>query len=93
MATPLPQKVTTSSQVICQELDGEMVILDLQQEQYFGLNEAGTRMWQLMSDGCPTDQIVGMMQSEFDVDENTVRADLADLIDKLVKANLLKRAA
>ena len=85
--------VTISKEVICQELDGEMVILDLQQEQYFGLNEVGTRIWQLLSEGRKADGIVSTIVSEFDVSADTVRTDLADLTAQLKKANLAAKAA
>lgn len=92
MADKLPQRITTSPDVICQELDGEMVILDMQQEQYFGLNDVGTRMWQMLSQGHHTDQIVHILLGEFDIDETTLRGDLAALIHQLKEAKLARAA-
>ena len=37
-----------SEEVLSQEVNGETVLLDLEGEAYFGLNEVGTRIWQLL---------------------------------------------
>ncbi|MBT6125779.1 MAG: PqqD family protein, partial [Halieaceae bacterium] len=44
----LNQVVTLSPDVISQEVSGETVLLDLNSEHYFGLDEVGTRIWQLI---------------------------------------------
>ena len=41
----LNQTVTLSPEVISQEVSGETVLLDLESENYFGLDEVGTRIW------------------------------------------------
>ena len=37
-----------SDEVLSQEINGETVLLDLESESYFGLNEIGTRIWQVL---------------------------------------------
>jgi len=44
----LAQKVTFAETVFAQEVDGEMVLLDMESENYFGLDEVGTAIWQAM---------------------------------------------
>ena len=39
-------KIQISPDVLSQEVNGETVLLDLEGESYFGLNEVGTRVWQ-----------------------------------------------
>ena len=43
----LNQTITLSPDVISQEVSGETVLLDLESENYFGLDAVGTRIWQL----------------------------------------------
>ena len=40
----LNQSISLSPDVISQEVSGETVLLDLQTENYFGLDEVGTRI-------------------------------------------------
>jgi len=42
-------RVAVPSHVLVRVLDGESVFLNLETERYFGLDETGTRMWQLLT--------------------------------------------
>ena len=44
----LPQRATLSSEALFQDISGEGVILDLKSSSYFGLDEVGVRLWQLL---------------------------------------------
>jgi hypothetical protein len=46
----LNKKITFADTVFAQEVDGEMVLLDMNSENYFGLDEVGTAIWQAMQD-------------------------------------------
>ena len=85
---PLPQ-VRILSQVLFQVLEGESILLDLQQEQYFGLNEVGTRFWQLLAETADVPAVAAQLLAEFDVDEATLHQDLADLIAALLANGLV----
>jgi len=42
-------RAATPANVLVRILDRESVLLNLETEQYFGLDETGTRMWQLVT--------------------------------------------
>ena len=46
----LPQIVKISAEVLAQEIGEETVLLGMNSESYFGLDEVGTRIWQLMQE-------------------------------------------
>jgi len=89
MNTPAYSKLKISTDVLSQEVGGETVLLDLQSENYFGLDEVGTRFWLLLQEGNDLSQIVGQLQDEYDVQEQQLKQDLDDLIKKLVGAGLI----
>ena len=49
MADPLTRRVTPGPDVLVQEVDRECVILDLDSQQFYGLDDVGTRMWQALT--------------------------------------------
>jgi hypothetical protein len=81
--------VTISPDVLFQELNGEAVLLDLKTERYFGLDDIGTRMWQLLDGNGHVEAAYARLLQEYEVDETTLRHDLADLIDRLAEAGLI----
>ena len=90
MTLSLPTHVSLASNVIFQELDDESVLLNLTDEKYYALNEVGTRIWQLLNENSDVNSMVEQLLAEYDgVNETTLRADLADLIDKLSDVNLI----
>ncbi len=89
MPSTLPQRVTISPDVLLQELNGEAVLLDLKTERYYGLDDIGTRMWQLLDSNGQVEAACARLLQEYEVDETTLKDDLAELIDKLAEAGLI----
>lgn len=88
--TALPKRVKISDSVLFQEISGEGVLLNMESEQYFGLDEIGARFWQLLStSGGDTAAALESLHAEYAVERETLRADLANLVDHLKKENLL----
>jgi hypothetical protein len=83
------QTITISKEALSQEVNGETVILDLNSESYFGLDEVGTRIWQLLQENGDVQQTFDVMLDEFDVDAERLHQDLNELVDKLKEAGLV----
>ena len=81
--------LTPSPEVAFTDVEGETVLLNLQTERYYGLDEVGTRFWQLLTEHERVEAVVPLMLAEFDVDEATLRQDLTSLISELTEAGLL----
>jgi Coenzyme PQQ synthesis protein D (PqqD) len=75
--------------VVFRDLDGEAVILDLGSGTYFGLNQVGTRVWQLISEGSDESHIVDSIASEYDGDRATIAADVSRLLNDLRARRLI----
>jgi hypothetical protein len=71
-------------------LGGEAVLLNLASGTYFGLDEVGTRMWQLMSEHGSTDKVVEAMLEEYEVEESLLQRDLDKLVKDLTDNGLVK---
>lgn len=86
---PLPQKVKVSKEVLFQEIEGESVLLNLTNEQYFGLDEVGTRIWHLLTEDGEIDKTLRCLLKEYDVEEEKLRNDLSVLINELNAQGLI----
>ena len=89
MSIPLSSNISISSEVLAQEVDGETVLLDLQSESYFGLDEVGTRIWQLLQEHNELQKVFDTLLEEYDVEEKQLGNDLDELIKKLSDAKLV----
>jgi hypothetical protein len=82
-------KITLSPEVMFKEVTGEMVLLDLSNEQYFGLDKVGTRVWELIASKEKFGSIVDALGAEYEIDRETLSADLSHLVASLEKEGLV----
>jgi len=91
----LNQTIALSPDVISQEVSGETVLLDLESENYFGLDEVGTRIWQLIKETNDLNSIFKTLLTEYEVSEERLQQDLTVLLTEIEGLGLitLKAAA
>jgi coenzyme PQQ synthesis protein D (PqqD) len=83
-------KLKISEDVVFRLLGEEAVLLNLATGTYFGLDDVGTRMWQLMSEHRSTDKVIEIMLEEYEVDESLLQSDLDRLVKDLTENGLVK---
>lgn len=83
-------RVEVPAHVMVRFLDNESVFLNLETERYFGLDQTGTRMWQVITNSSNIEAAYQQLLSEFEVEPETLRSDVIGLLEKLVENNLLQ---
>jgi len=83
-------RVAAPAYVLVRFLDRESVLLNLETEQYFGLDETGTRMWQLVTSSPNIEAAFEELLAEFDVEPQLLCSNLTELLDRLVDCGLLQ---
>jgi hypothetical protein len=83
-------RIEISPDVLQQKVDSEVVLLDLRSECYFGLNEVGARIWELLVAEVSMGEIPDVITKEFQVEPRQVRDDLALLVGELLEAGLIR---
>lgn len=82
-------KVSVPAHVLVRFLDKEAVLLNIETEHYFGLDETGARMWQLATTATDINAAYQALLDEYDVDPETLRKHFSELLEKLVINGLL----
>jgi hypothetical protein len=77
--------------VVFQSLQDEIVILNMENQEYYGLDNVGADAWQLLLEHGNLSDVARRMQELYDVDEETARRDLGVLVDELLGAGLLRK--
>jgi ornithine carbamoyltransferase len=86
----LSQKITFSQSVFAQEVDGEMVLLDMESENYFGLDEVGTAIWQAMQENESLQEVFEVLMEQYEVEAEVLQNDLSEFVEKLLESGLVK---
>lgn len=85
----LPKKVKVSDNVLFQEIDNEYVLLNMETEQYFGLNEIGAKLWHSIAEYGDVDNALEQIMKAYDVAEDTLKKDISSLLTELSNEQLV----
>jgi Coenzyme PQQ synthesis protein D (PqqD) len=83
-------RVVVPSHVLVRNLDGETVLLNVETEKYFGLDRTGTQMWEKVTRAANVEEAFEALTSEFEVEPETLREHLTNLLGQLVENGLLQ---
>ncbi len=84
----LSQKVTVAKAVFSQEVDGEMVLLDMNSENYFGLDETGSAIWQAMQKTGSLQEVYEKMLVQYEVEPEVLQQDILNFVEKLIEVGV-----
>jgi hypothetical protein len=82
-------RVSASIEQVSCNLDGDVVILNLKNSTYYELNPVAARVWDLLQTPIPIGDVRQVLVNEYDVTEERVRRELAQLLTELKQHGLL----
>ena len=86
----LNKKVTFADTVFAQEVDGEMVLLDMNSENYFGLDAVGTDIWQAMQEKATLQEELEVLLDQYEVEEEVLKKDHVSFVENLEESGLVE---
>lgn len=92
MTISFSDRVTVPDDVLISQLQEESVILNLDSERYYGLDDVGTRFLSVLTTSDSIETAYERLREEYNVDPNVLRADLLALIENLIDQGLLIRS-
>jgi Coenzyme PQQ synthesis protein D (PqqD) len=85
----LATRISIPPSVLFRDLGGEAVVLDLESGCYYGLDEVGTRIWNLLGSHGDMGRIEAALLAEYDVDREQLAGDLTEFVRSLAEQGLL----
>lgn len=71
------------------DLNGEIVMMDLEKGRYFSLNGVGSRIWEIIEEPIGINKIVDCLLEEYDVNRNECEENVLEFLGKLEDANII----
>ena len=72
------------------EVDGEVILLDLETSDYSGVNPSGTVLWSLLAEGTTQGALEQALVERFDVDAPRAAADVSAFLDTARSLRLIE---
>jgi hypothetical protein len=73
------------------EVDDEVVLLDLSNGAYYGLNQVGADLLKALQNKQPLCQTIRQISEHYQMDSAQVKIDIDELLQELLVNNLLRR--
>ena len=93
MTISFTDRVKVPEDVLISGLQNESVILNLNSERYFGLDDVGTRFFSLLNSSQSIQAAYEVLLAEFEVDPEILRRDLVEFLNELDEKGLLEVCA
>ena len=90
MAISFSDRVRVPDDVLISNLQEESVILNLDSERYYGLDDVGTRFLSALNTSDSIEAAYEKLIQEYDVDEEVLRKDLLTLVENLLAQGIVQ---
>lgn len=92
MIDKFPKQVRIADDVICKNIQDEVVLLNLASQEFYGLGSSGARIWELLVENGNLTTVAGKLCELYAGDHATIQRDFYELVGELIESGLLKAA-
>jgi len=71
------------------DMDGEVVMMDIENGRYYGFNSVGSRIWKIIEQPATIAKVISTLLEEFDVDTKTCEKTVMEFLNKLYDEDLI----
>ena len=90
MSVSFTDRIRVPKDVLISRLQEESVLLNLDNESYYGLDDVGTRMLSVLNSSDSVQSAWLQLVDEYDVDREVLRDDLVSLVERLLERGLVE---
>lgn len=88
-AINLNSTIKRNPELVASDMDGETVMMSIENGEYFGLDPVGSRIWELIENPIRIDQLIDLLLDEFEVSREQCELDTLDFINQLLEKKLI----
>ena len=82
--------VARTAEPVAVEVDGELVMLDIESGNYMGLSPVGTRIWELLEEPRSLATLTEALGAEYDVPSDVCRRETVAFLQQLAENGLVR---
>jgi len=82
--------VQRNPNMVTSNLDGEVVMMSVEHEEYYGLDEIGTRIWELLAKPLMVEELITSLTNEFEVERQECEHDTLEFLEELLSKELIQ---
>src|ERR1700751_5339573 len=76
--------------VLTAEVDGEIVMMSIEQGRYFGLDDIGSDIWKRIESPCSFASLIDGLAADYEADRATIAADVQNLLGRMAEQDVVR---
>ena len=84
--------ISRSPSVVTAEVDGEVVMMSIEQGQYFGLDDIGSDIWKRLDPPCAFADLIDRLAADYDADRAGIADDVRALLERMAARDVVRLA-
>ncbi|MEG0307049.1 MAG: lasso peptide biosynthesis PqqD family chaperone [Clostridium sp.] len=85
----LEATIARNLEIDATDLDGEVVMMNMEKGEYFMMNEVGSRIWEIIEEPRTVTSVINILLSEFEVEEKDCKETVIEFLTNLKGAELI----
>lgn len=81
--------IKRNPELVASEIDGETVMMSIDNGEYFGLDTVGSRIWEIIKEPIKVEQLIDILLEEFEVSREQCELDTIDFLNQLFDKKLV----
>ena len=82
--------ISPIEEIVAGDIDGETVMMSVENGKYYGLDDIGSRIWELIERPVKVSDLIDTLLERFDVDRETCERDVLKFLNGLNEDKILK---
>ena len=82
--------ISRSPSVLTAEVDGEVVMMSIEQGRYFGLDDIGSDIWKRIEPPCSFASLIDALAADYEADRATIAADVQILLGRMAEQDVVR---
>lgn len=70
-------------------MDGEVVMMDINEGKYYCLNSIGSRIWEIIKEPISVKELISILLAEYDVDTKVCEDEVNDFLNRIYENGLI----
>jgi len=83
-------KIILNQELLQSEIDGETIMMSIDNGKYYGLNTVASRIWELIKKEPLFEELINTLISEYNIDKKQCETETIDFLQNLLENKLIK---
>ncbi len=86
----MTSSVVRVKEILSAEVEDEVVLMSVEKGLYFGLNPVGARLWDLLDESVPVQEVCATIVEEFEVTQEQCQEEVLGLLKDMQEEGLIR---